>query len=166
MKNRIVTCLLVIGACLCSKASLFAHSRTPVSAIAKSHSHPELTIYYTPRATVDGGAGSWQLMVLGPHGKLYKDRKNGKIDMQTPPTEPLVFKIHKHLKPGRYSVIIYVTKRTNNIPVDITTLAMNMLIEPSNGLGIESIPVRHFVGNNASTIANDTAQAIYTLVVP
>ena len=132
--RKALSIFLFFGLCACKMPPLSAKDLQ-----AKSYHHPSLKIYYTPRATTSGGAGKWQLMVVAPNGKVYKDHKNGHIDMLEPPTEPLTFKIHKHLSSGRYTVMVYVLERTNNIPVDITSLAVNVLIEPSNGRDIISI---------------------------
>ncbi len=162
-KMKLASFFVFLGICICalSPATLTAKI-SDKKFIAKDSDKTTLTVYYTPRPAVSGGTGKWQLIIIGPNGKKYKGHH---IDMVTPPDKPRTFKIH-NAKQGTYTIMVYVLKRTNNTPVDITSLATQLLIEPHNGKDNFAIPVIDFSGNRQSTIANDTAQAFYTLMKP
>lgn len=144
------------------QASSFFPERPGQEFIAKG-SHPKLKINYTSNSTASTGAvGKWRLIVATPHGKLYKARH---IHMQDA-TKPRTFFIHSHLKPGRYTIFAYVTSRGNAVPVNLTTLVTNLVIKPSNRKDLFSIQTSVMQGNTSSSVANDTAQVVYTLVSP
>ncbi len=159
MKNARFAACLFLGAVL----SIIAPTQLSAASHMKAKDHkPHLTIYYTPRPAVSGGTGKWQLIVVDPEGKKHKSQH---IDFVTPPDHPKTLKVH-NAKHGIYTIMVYVTKRTNDAPVDITSLATDMFIKPSSGKDNYAIPVRDFTGNRTSTIANDTAQARYTFMHP
>lgn len=123
-----------------------------------------MTITYTP--TTVAGHGKWQLMVVTPDGKIIKDEKNGKISLNHPPAGPLSFKIRGPLLQGPYGIIFYVVKRTDATPIDLTSLASNLSIRPSSGKNLLTIPNGYPYGNQASTVANDTAQVVVDILKP
>lgn len=175
--RRIVTKLaaLCVGLCLFQSAFLQADSHLPkvvkigeaVLAKDSDSDHPQLRIHYTANGTgTSGGAGTWQLMLLAPNGKLFKDHHNGAISLQFPPVQPLTFTIHEHLKPGNYTILAYVLSRTNNIPVNLTTLVSNLIVHPHNGKDLFSAQSSFMQGNPSSTVAKDSAQISYALINP
>lgn len=163
--------ILCLGICLLQGAFLKADSKIVKigeAVIAKDHSdHPQLRIHYTANGTgSSGGAGTWQLMLLAPNGKLFKDHQNGSISLQFPPVQPLTFTIHEHLKQGNYTILAYVLSRTNNIPVNLTTLVSNLIVHPENGKDLFSAQTSFMQGNPSSTVSKDSAQISYSLIVP
>ncbi|HXF29084.1 MAG TPA: hypothetical protein VN457_04480, partial [Chlamydiales bacterium] len=104
-----------------SKAIALAKFKAKYAAIPKTHIHKiheNVLIQYTPVA-VSGAGGYWQLMVLSPEGKLYKDKKHQRIDIAAPPSTSLKFRIKGHLPSGVYTIIVYVKKRTNTQAIDL-----------------------------------------------
>src|SRR5689334_17126221 len=126
--------------------------------------HTDLTVFYTPVSQQAGG--TWELMVLGPDGKLYKDKKHKRIDILNPPTHQLHFKIKGPLPAGVYTIAVYVKARSDAAPVDVTELAEDVSIVPSNGRVLVTQPDGFFTGNSASTSKGETAEVYYTLFDP
>jgi len=140
--------------------------------ISKSRSKVDttMTIFYTPVSTGAGNAaGTWQLQIIKPNGKVIVDHVNGPINMQNPTPVPLQFTIKKPLKTGIYTFVLYVRSRTNSIPVNLNTLLSNFAIQPHNKKDLVTVPTGSngfFTGNPSSTQAGDTAQIVYTFYVP
>jgi hypothetical protein len=113
-------------------------------------------------------AGTWQLMIITPDGRVFKDTTNGPIDMQNPPTGALNFAVSPLVK-GTYAIVIYVKTRTNNFPIDVSHLAGNISLFPPGGKdNARCINPNCFVGgsNANSTYPDDSAQAFYCLFDP
>ncbi|HXF29503.1 MAG TPA: hypothetical protein VN457_06600, partial [Chlamydiales bacterium] len=92
----------------------------------------KIKLTYLPQSTLvfgGGASGSWQLMVATPDGKLYKDKKNGVIDMRAPPLRQLTFKIPGPVQSGPYRIILYVTQRNDVIPLFIPTLVTQVVVQ-------------------------------------
>ena len=125
-------------------------------------SKDEIVITYSPIGTAPpypNGSGKWQLILVDPDGKQYRDTTNGIIDMQFPPTTPLTFKVKGRIKThGAYTLVVYACQRNDSIPVNLALLPGLITVNFGNMNPQMTIPIGYAWGNEASTTARDIAQ--------